>query len=103
MAAVNASKRRESAVSVVVVIVLAPSGASVADAIIAQILISLWCFYSSFAVKRACVTYIRLADLQLLNFTESSSASSFVQVAVQVQSLERGMSVGSCKPVSLMF
>ena len=63
VAAVSSPGRRcnESAVSMLVVIMLALSGASVADANITQILFSLWLFHSSLAVKRARVTYIWLA------------------------------------------
>ena len=65
VAAVSSLERRcnESAVSIVVVITLAPSGASVAQVNITPILFSLQRFHSSSAVKRACVTYIQIADL----------------------------------------
>ena len=65
VAAVSSPERRcnESAVSVVFVMTLAPSGTSVTDSNITPIIFSLWRFHSSLAVKRACVTYIQLADL----------------------------------------
>ena len=64
-AAVSSPERRcnEFAVSVVFVMMLALSGASVAQANITLILFSSWHFHSSLAVERACVTYARLADL----------------------------------------
>ena len=62
VAAVSSFQRRrnESAVSIVVVIMLVPSGASVADA---NILHKSFLHCGGSIVQLACVTYKRLADL----------------------------------------